>query len=92
MLFRSSPLVALFIRGLAEGAPAAAALKETKARLAETRIDGGYGYLDLERMAYYVHKDSYRRAIAGHADALRRELTTRARADPSSIRQHEVQE
>lgn len=67
-------LVALFIRGLAEGAPAAARLKEMKASLAGRRIDGGYGYLKLERMAYYVHKDTYRKAVAGHAAALRREL------------------
>lgn len=67
-------LVALYIRGRAGGVPAAARLTEAKARLAAARIDGGYGYLDLERMAYYVHKDSYRAALAGHAGELRRQL------------------
>lgn len=71
---RQAELAALFIRGLAEGVPAAARLKEVKARLATERIDGGYAYLDLERMAYYVHKDSYRAAVASHADELRRQL------------------
>lgn len=72
-------LVALYIRGLAEGAPEAARIGQAKARLADTRIDGGYAYLDLERMAYYVHKDSYRRALAGHAGELRKQLGARAR-------------
>lgn len=67
-------LVALFIRGLAEGVPAAARLKEMKAALAGQREDGGYSYLRLERMAYYVHKDTYRSAVAGHAGALRKEI------------------
>ena len=64
--------------------PAAARLKEAKARLAAARIDGGYGYLDLERMAYYVHKDSYRAALAGHAGELRRQLAAVA-PDASTI-------
>lgn len=77
-------LVALYIRGLAEGAPEAARLKEAKAALAGQREDGGYTYLKLERMAYYVHKDSYRRAIASHAGALRAQLTGDSR--PASKR------
>lgn len=87
-------LVALYIRGLAAGAPAAARLSEAKARRAQARVDGGYAYLELERMAYYVDKDSYRRALAGHAGALRRELAAkapRATHSPSS-RQPKVQE
>ena len=28
------------------------------------RIDGGIGYLELERMAYYVHKADYLEALA----------------------------
>lgn len=71
---KQAELAALFIRGLAEGVPEAQRLREAKARLAADRIDGGYAYLDLERMAYYVHKDSYRSAVASHADVLRRQL------------------
>ena len=86
-------LVALYISGLAEGAPEAARIREAKAQLAGTRIDGGYAYLDVERMAYYVHKDSYRSALAGHARELRRQLAAGARTRrPTSSRQPEVQQ
>ncbi|MEK1942850.1 MAG: NAD(P)/FAD-dependent oxidoreductase [Pseudomonas sp.] len=64
-------LVALFIRQLQAQAPAAKAFQATKRERASIRLDGGYGYLDLERMAYYVHKDTYRQAIAKHSAALR---------------------
>ncbi|MFY1017575.1 flavin-containing monooxygenase [Ectopseudomonas khazarica] len=67
-------LVALYIRQLQAGSPAAQALRQTIRAQACQRLDGGYQYLQLERMAYYVHKDSYRRRIAEHSAALRREL------------------
>lgn len=67
-------LVALYIRQLQAGSPAAQALRRTIRAQACQRLDGGYQYLQLERMAYYVHKDSYRRRIAEHSTALRREL------------------
>lgn len=67
-------LVALYIRQLQAGSPAAQALRRTIRAQAGQRLDGGYQYLQLERMAYYVHKDSYRRRIAEHSAALRREL------------------
>lgn len=68
-------LVALYIRQLQAGSPAAAAFNRLKRERAGKRLDGGYQYLDLERMAYYVHKDSYRQCIAEHSAALRRELS-----------------
>ncbi|CAE6927111.1 Monooxygenase [Ectopseudomonas oleovorans] len=67
-------LVSLYIRQLQAGSPAAQALRRTIRAQACQRLDGGYQYLQLERMAYYVHKDSYRRRIAEHSAALRREL------------------
>lgn len=67
-------LVALYIRQLQAGSPAALALRQTIREQAGQRLDGGYQYLELERMAYYVHKDSYRKRIASHTTALRREL------------------
>jgi phosphomannomutase len=33
-------------------------------------VDGGFKYLKLDRMAYYVHKDSYLTALRQHARAL----------------------
>src|SRR5690554_2363862 len=67
-------LVALYLRQLAAGAPAAAKLQEIKRRQASLAVDGGYRYLKLDRMAYYVHKESYRRAVLGHVRELRRGL------------------
>ncbi len=86
-------LVALFIRGMEESAAEAGRIRDAKARLAQARVDGGYDYLDLERMAYYVHKDSYRRALAAHAGELRNQLAAGARAPHGkSSRQREVQQ
>jgi len=35
-------------------------------------LTGGYHYLGLERMSYYVNKDAYRRAVRAHTKALTR--------------------
>ncbi|MCH8542040.1 MAG: NAD(P)-binding domain-containing protein [Alcanivorax sp.] len=67
-------LVALYIRQLAAGAPSALKLKEIKRREAENTLDGGYAYLKLDRMAYYVHKDTYRTAVHKHISSLRGDL------------------
>lgn len=67
-------LIALYIRQLAAGDPEARKLKEIKRRRAGEAVDGGYRYLKLDRMAYYVHKDSYRKAVLAHSRALRRTL------------------
>lgn len=64
-------LVALYIRQLQAGSPAAHAFKTIKRQRASIRLNGGYQYLELERMAYYVHKDTYRQSIAEHSAALR---------------------
>jgi hypothetical protein len=40
-------------------------------------LTGGYRYLGLERMSYYVNKDAYRRAVRAAADGLRRDTDTR---------------
>ncbi|GAC1033421.1 NAD(P)-binding domain-containing protein [Pseudomonas sp. No.21] len=67
-------LVALFIRQCRAGSASAAGLRRLKAERAGQRLDGGYAYLELERMAYYVHKDSYRSRVKRHIDELRRDL------------------
>ena len=59
------------LRRLAEGHPAARDLRRLKRERAGQSLDGGYDYLKLARMAYYVHKDSYRAEVARHARALR---------------------
>ena len=67
-------LVALYLRQLRDDRASAHAFQALKRQKADQRLDGGYAYLKLERMAYYVHKDSYRHAIARHSAALRRDL------------------
>ncbi|WP_226667291.1 flavin-containing monooxygenase [Microbulbifer aggregans] len=63
---RQAEMVALYIQQLAKGAKSAQQLKATKREKAGARADGGMQYLELERMAYYVHKDTYLDAMAGH--------------------------
>lgn len=76
-------LVALYIQGLQAGSQAARDFQALKRERASMRLDGGYHYLQLERMAYYVHKDSYRQSIAQHSAALRNDLATRTAATPT---------
>lgn len=59
-------LVARFLRARATGEPAAASLQQRARAGAGQRVDGGYGYLALDRMAYYVHKESYLRQVRAH--------------------------
>ncbi len=59
-------LVALYLRGLADGSQPARALQRIKRDRAGQALDGGYHYLELARMAYYVHKDSYLDAVGQH--------------------------
>ncbi|WP_323037562.1 flavin-containing monooxygenase [Pararhodobacter sp.] len=62
-------LVARYIKGLRHGHPAAAAIKAEKAR-GFSRITGGMDYVDLPRMAYYVERSAYRRAVTQRLKAL----------------------
>lgn len=57
-------MVARYIAGLRAGTPAARALQAEKAAGFE-RATGGMAYLKLARMAYYVDKATYRRAVTG---------------------------
>lgn len=70
-------LAALYIRQLSFGAESARRFRDTKRERAAVRADGGMQYLELERMAYYVHKDTYLKALRGHAADLRRDLASR---------------
>jgi cation diffusion facilitator CzcD-associated flavoprotein CzcO len=63
-------LVALYLKRRAEGHPAAQRLARTAQQRASENLDGGYRYLKLSRMAYYVHKDSYRAEVAKQRRAL----------------------
>ncbi|MGC4396426.1 flavin-containing monooxygenase [Hydrogenophaga sp. T2] len=70
--YEQAELVARYFKGLDDGAPPAAALKALKSAGPGRWPDlsGGYRYLQLERMAYYVNKDAYRKAVREAAQAL----------------------
>ena len=57
------------VKALDDGAASAKALTAAKAG-PPPDLSGGYKYLKLERMAYYVHKDTYRAAVRKAAEAL----------------------
>lgn len=49
-------------------------------------LTGGYRYLGLERMSYYVNKDAYRRAVRAARESLRGDPKTAASASTSGRR------
>jgi cation diffusion facilitator CzcD-associated flavoprotein CzcO len=59
-------LAALYIREQQKDTAAAGALRQQKKQKAGERLDGGYNYIKLARMAYYVNKDAYLDTLAGH--------------------------
>ena len=67
--YEQAELIARFFKAQAEGSARADALRRAKAGPAPD-LSGGYRYLKLERMAYYVHKDTYRAAVRRAAAAL----------------------
>ena len=67
--YEQAELVARFFKAQFEGSPKADALREAKAGPAPD-LSGGFKYLKVERMAYYVHKDTYRHAVRAAAAAL----------------------
>ena len=71
--YEQAELLARYFRAKAAGSPKAAALRAA-VQGPPPDLSGGYKYLQLERMAYYVHKDTYRAAVRSASAAL---------ADPS---------
>lgn len=63
---KQARLVALYLRERARNAQAAQDLAELKAEKAGECIDGGYDYIKLARMAYYVNKQAYLREVDRH--------------------------
>ncbi|WP_417712812.1 flavin-containing monooxygenase [Pseudophaeobacter arcticus] len=62
-------MVARYIKGLRDGSAGAAQLQREKSTGFE-RATGGMNYLKLARMAYYVDKATYRKAVTGWIAAL----------------------
>jgi cation diffusion facilitator CzcD-associated flavoprotein CzcO len=63
-------LVALYLRGLQEGSKAARSIQAEKAAGFE-RLTGGVDYLNIPRMAYYVEKATFRKAVNTRISALK---------------------
>lgn len=59
-------LVALYLHHRQAGSQAVAALDQARQNRAGERLDGGYRYIKLARMAYYVNKEVYLAALHRH--------------------------
>lgn len=67
-------LTALYIHQYRQGSAQAARFAATKRQKATTNLDGGYDYIKLARMAYYVNKDAYLQALNQHIAELEASL------------------
>lgn len=61
--YEQAELIAQYLAALEHEPGAAAAFRRRVADEAWPDLTGGYKYLGLERMSYYVNKDAYRRAV-----------------------------
>lgn len=59
-------LVALYIKQRQQNTAAAQQFNEVKRARSGINLDGGYHYIKLARMAYYVNKDEYLATLAEH--------------------------
>ena len=67
-------LVALYIHQQRSGTASAAAFNRIREQRAGASLDGGYQYIRLARMAYYVNKDAYLAALKQHITELEQDL------------------
>ena len=63
--FEQAELVARYLAGLDAGSTRAEAFRELKSEPFPD-MRGGWNYLPLDRMAFYVHKDTYRNTLRRH--------------------------
>lgn len=68
--YEQAELVAAYLRAEAD-APERASLFRRRVNLPWPDLTGGYRYLGLERMAYYVNKDAYRGTVRAMTHSLR---------------------
>ncbi|ORE86068.1 flavin-containing monooxygenase [Oceanococcus atlanticus] len=73
---KQAELAALYLRQLRDGAASAQRFKQLKQQRCGQRLDGGYAYLQLDRMAYYVNKQEYLDALNGHIAELKVDLAS----------------
>ena len=75
-------LVALYIQQQRAGGASLDSFNRLKHEQAGVTLDGGYQYIKLARMAYYVNKDVYLATLKQHIEALERDLPS---AQPAAL-------
>ena len=65
-------MVALYLLGKEKNPQAIEPIKQASRR--NDTMTGGMNYLKVDRMAYYVHKETYRKQMAKHLQQLKRDL------------------
>lgn len=70
--YEQAELIATYLDALEHHPERAAAFRRRVRSEPWPDLSGGYRYLALERMSYYVNKDAYRRAVRHATDALRK--------------------
>ncbi|MDQ0728967.1 NAD(P)/FAD-dependent oxidoreductase [Microbacterium sp. W4I20] len=68
--YEQADLLATYLDAVERDAPRAARFRERVAGSPWPDLTGGYHYLGLDRMAYYVNKDAYRGAVRHEKKAL----------------------
>ena len=68
--YEQAQLMARYIKGMEKKTLKALAFKKKKAGK-QPDLSGGYNYLQLERMSFYVHKDTYRGIVTKESKALK---------------------
>lgn len=63
--YEQAALVAEYIRAMHYQSPAAVNFNKMKKDVS-AKLDGGFNYMDIDRMAYYVHKDTYLKKLRQH--------------------------
>lgn len=68
--YEQAELLAAYLDAAENDAPRAARFRDRVTGMAWPDVTGGYHYLGLDRMAYYVNKDAYRGAVRREKSAL----------------------
>lgn len=84
--YEQAELVAEYLVATEQHPERAAELRRRVAAEPWPDLTGGYKYLGLERMSYYVNKDAYRRAVRTAVGELRGETDAAARRTPPARR------
>ena len=71
--YEQAELIAEYLSALQRAPESAAQFRRRVTDEPWPDLTGGYHYLGLERMSYYVNKDAYRRAVRRAAEELRTE-------------------